>query len=241
VCCNLIYTPSGVKWFGYMCCWKKEFNMCDKSRHVSLGFTDVKYPAGTHMCLLYNDEKERREVIAKYLQYGLLSNEKVNYFADNMTPLEVITWLENMDVNLPRDKQNLQFAVSPAIETYCPDSSFHFEEMIARLKKYYANSIGEGFIGCRVSGEMSWALKNIPGTENLIEYESQVNTMIDSHPITAICQYNVDQFNGEFIFDVLQVHPFLIVHGQLINNPTYVKPAEYINKNKEKYFNNHGK
>jgi hypothetical protein len=28
---------------------------------ISLGFDNKTYPAGTHMCLIYNDETERRK------------------------------------------------------------------------------------------------------------------------------------------------------------------------------------
>jgi len=41
-------------------------------RQVTMGFTDEKFPVGTHMCLIYDNEDERRKVISKYL--GALVN-----------------------------------------------------------------------------------------------------------------------------------------------------------------------
>ena len=59
--------------------------MCHTQMIVDLGFTEEKFHDGTHMCLIYNDEQERRKIIGKYLESGLLSGEKVAYFADDAT------------------------------------------------------------------------------------------------------------------------------------------------------------
>jgi hypothetical protein len=41
---------------------------------------------GTHMCLIFDDEDERRKVISKFLAAGMYKREKVAYFADTMAP-----------------------------------------------------------------------------------------------------------------------------------------------------------
>ena len=43
----------------------------ESPRMISLGFDAEPYPVGTHMCLIYNDEFERRWVMSKYIQSGL--------------------------------------------------------------------------------------------------------------------------------------------------------------------------
>jgi hypothetical protein len=73
---------------------------------------------------------------------------------------------------------------------------------------------------------MSWALRGIPGSERLIEYEALVNDVLVTHPVTAICQYDATRFDGASIFDVLKVHPMMVVHGLVVKNPYYVKPQE---------------
>lgn len=202
--------------------------MCEKGKCVQLGFATAPYPAGTHMCVMYRDENERREVISKYIKSGLLNNEKIGYFADTMTPAEVKSWLEEMDVDVPDDLNSKQFSIAIATQTYCPNGQFVVEDMLEVLKGYYNKSIEEGFTGARATGEMSWALRGIPGSDRLLEYEALINTLIDTHPITTVCQYDVSRFDGGIIFDVLQVHPMLIVHGQLVKNPAYVTPDTFL-------------
>ena len=60
--------------------------MCDQlRRRVSLGFTPERFPMGTHICLIYEDEEERRTVISGFLATGLEEGERLAYFADEMT------------------------------------------------------------------------------------------------------------------------------------------------------------
>lgn len=55
-------------------------------RQAAMGFTDERFPMGTHMCLIFDDEDERRKVISKFLAAGMYKREKVAYFADTMAP-----------------------------------------------------------------------------------------------------------------------------------------------------------
>lgn len=77
---------------------------------------------------------------------------------------------------------------------------------------------------------MKWPgpLRGIPGSEKLIEYESRLNLLVEQNPITLICQYDANRFDGATIYDVLNVHPMMIVRGQVVRNPYYVPPAEFL-------------
>jgi len=74
----------------------------------------------------------------------------------------------------------------------------------------------------RVTGEMSWALRGYPGSERLMEYEARINKVVQTHPITAMCQYDANKFDGDLIFKALQGHPYMVMNAQLVKNPYYV-------------------
>ena len=100
--------------------------------------------------------------------------------------------------------------------------------MLNNLRLLYEQSEKHDYPSARVSGEMSWALKGIPGSERLMEYEALVNEVFLTHPITAICQYDANQFSGEEILNVLNVHPIMVVHGQIVQNPYYMKHEDLL-------------
>lgn len=204
--------------------------MTQTRREVSLGFTLESYPEGTHMCYIFNDESQRRDVIAAFLDSGLSEGEKVGYFVDTVTPEEVLSYLRGLGVKIPDRTAPASLSISKAEDTYCPDGTFVPERMLENLRTYYAASIAEGFPGSRVSGEMSWALKGIPGSQRLVEYEALVNDLVIEYPVTAICQYNANLFNGGMLFDVLSVHPMMVVNGQVVKNPYYIQQAQFLKK-----------
>ena len=201
--------------------------MCSELK-VDLGFTREEFPPGTHMCLLYSSEEERREIISKFLTSGLKGGERVGYFADEMSLDEVREWLGNLDLELEDQEKRGQFLCSNALDTYCPKGMFDPEDMLHTLKSSYTKSRDDGYPGLRVSGEMSWALKGLPGSERLMEYEAKLNQAVVTHPLIAICQYDTRKFDGATILDVLKVHPMMIVRSQVVGNPYYVKPEEFL-------------
>jgi len=196
--------------------------------NISLGFGNKAFPAGTHMCLIYNDEAERRKIISKFLDGGLKTGEKVAYFVEKISPTDVYSWLEELDITLPEKDLGASFIAADAQKTYCPDGTFVPDRMLATLREFYDLSVEQGCPHCRVSGEMGWALKNLPGSERLMEYESLVNVVVTTHPVTAVCQYDANRFDGATILKCLEVHPYMIVHGQVVHNPYYITPQEFL-------------
>lgn len=204
--------------------------MSNPERLISLGFTAEPFPAGTHMCYIYNDDQERHELISSFVESGLQGHEKIGYFVDLMSPEEMRAHLSELGVNLPPEVDEREFSITRALDTYCPDGSFVPERMLQNLRSMYSSSIDEGYAGTRASGEMSWALRGVPGSERLIEYEALINTVVREYPTTAICQYDARRFDGATLFDVLNVHPMMIIRGQVVRNPYYIEPAIFLEK-----------
>jgi len=204
--------------------------MSATDRLVSLGFTAEPFPAGTHMCYIYNDDQERDALIPRFLDSGLRGHEKVGYFVDAVSPAAMRTHLLELDVDLPPEMDEREFSISRALDTYCPDGRFVPERMLQTLRSMHRSSIDEGYAGARATGEMTWALRGIPGSERLIEYEALINTVVREYPTTAICQYDARRFDGATLFDVLNVHPMMVIRGQVVRNPYYVEPERFLEK-----------
>lgn len=202
--------------------------MTEQQRMTSFGFTSERFPEGCHMCYIYNDEEERQEVIARYIESGFAEDEYVFYLVDNMSPEEMRAHLLEKGVQLPSDADDRRFKIYQAADGYCPDGFFSPDYMLGKLHDIYQSSIAEGFSGCRGMGEMAWALRGIPGSERLVEYEARINQVVRTSPLNAICSYNANLFDGATIFKILNVHPMMVVRGQVVRNPYYIPPEEYL-------------
>lgn len=195
---------------------------------INLGFDATPYPAGTHMCFIFNDDDECRNVMAQFMRSGIEGGERVGYYVDTITPGELKEQLRGLGVALPEELDGRQYAFLEAASVYCPDGRFITQRMLDTLAHAHHDSIRAGFAGARVTGEMLWSLKGFPGAEDLLEYEARINLLVREVPTTAICQYDARQFDGATLYGILSVHPMMIVHGQVVLNPCYVEPEVFL-------------
>ncbi len=209
--------------------------MNQSRRNVPLGRSRELFPEGSHICLIYSEEDERRLEIGSYLALGLAEGEQVRYFADTTPPDEIHAWIQAMSLDVPPPPPRAAgapaseaFEVFEARTVYCPSGTFVPDAMLRTLASCYDDAVKAGYAGARLSGEMTWALRGIPGSERLVEYEALINVLVELHPITAVCQYDARRFDGATILDVLRVHPMMIVHGQIVRNPYYTRPSEFL-------------
>jgi len=201
--------------------------MYNQEQGMDMGFTQEVIPECHHVCLIYDDEKQRREIVSAYLAAGLKRGEIVRYFTDTTTSDEIRTWISEKGTE-PRD--DVSFRIVKAEDAYCPSGSFVpptvFDNMIAR----FTSARQAGYSGSRACGEMTWALRDIPGSDRLLEYENGINMIQDTFPHVGMCQYDARLFDGATLFKVLQLHPYMIAQGQIVSNPFYIKPEEFLIK-----------
>lgn len=187
------------------------------------------------MCYIYDNDEERRAGMAKFVEDGLLEGEEVDYFYHGMKGETLEAARERIGLRTPEGGWKGTFKLAPAMDIYCPDRTFVVERMLGCLRDVYLSSVKSGFAGVRVTGEMGWALEGLPGTEHLIEYESLVNDVVAEYPCTALCQYDARRFDGHTLFQVLSVHPAMVVQGEVVKNPYYIPPEKFLEKMHKTY------
>jgi hypothetical protein len=114
-----------------------------------------------------------------------------------------------------------QVEMATTMQGYFPDGSFNPDAMLRRLREQYEQGMAAGLAGARFAGEMTWALRQVPGADRVIECESRINELVREAPITVMCQYDMRRFDGAMIFDVMNVHPVMVVGGHILRNPFY--------------------
>jgi len=204
--------------------------MSTVKRQISLGFTPDLYPEGTHICYLYQDEDERRRFLSAYVSSGIKEQDLVAYYPDVSTPDSLERIIEELGLLELSQEQRDQFIIRSAIEAYCPEGQFSLESMLDNVRHMYSHCSAAG-CGLRTSGEMSWALRGIPGSDRLVEYEARFNDLVKDIPLIAFCQYDTRKFDGATIFEILKVHSVMVVHGQIMRNPFYVQSEQYLAEN----------
>jgi len=195
---------------------------------VSLGFTDEKVPAGTHLCLVFTKDEERIESLLKFLLSGLQAGERTACFSEKLTEETLREYLAKNNISYDERKTEKAIILAETSEVYFEGGVFDPDRMLNTLTAYYDEAVQLGFPASRVIGEMIPEVQNVPGGERLLEYESRVSILLRDHPVTSVCQYDANLFDGATIMEVLKVHPKMIINGMVINNPFYIQPEAYL-------------
>ncbi|HNV69136.1 MAG TPA: MEDS domain-containing protein [Candidatus Ozemobacteraceae bacterium] len=195
---------------------------------VSLGFTDEKVPAGTHICLIFTDERERVDALLKFLLSGLQSGERMACFSERIEEKTVREYLAKHGISYDECRERDAITLAGTSSVYFKDGVFDPDRMLKTLSQFYRDSLRQGFTASRVIGEMTPDVERVPGGERLMEYECRVTKLVRETPVTSVCQYDATQFDGATIMNVLKVHPKMIVNGAVVQNPFFIEPEEYL-------------
>jgi hypothetical protein len=199
-----------------------------------MGMTAVATPGlqlsnGDHVCVFCRGG-ERDELLLPFLADGLSAGDRCLAVVDTSEPEEVLDALGPGGADAhPAD----QLTVLASRDVYLTDRGFDMEGMLdfygAELR-----GVAEGRSGydcIRTAGEMSWALRDIPGVGDLLTYEAKVNQVLAANPEAAaisLCLYDVERFDAELIVGVLRTHPKVVMGGTVIDNPFYIQPEEFL-------------
>lgn len=201
--------------------------MNDQSQEIDMGFTTERFPRGIHACLIYDREEDRQRIVSEYLAAGLKQGEQIRYLSDATSAETVRSWLLELGVELP-DAESPTLSITKAETAYCVNGQFDPQPYIDAMPARFEKSKKAGYSGMRTSGEMSWALRGIPGSDRLMEYEVLLNTVHVDFAFSGLCQYDARRFDGATLYKVLKVHPWMVVRGKIVQNPYYISPEEYL-------------
>lgn len=204
--------------------------MNDLHPAIDLGFTTEILPDCHHLCLIFDDEAQRQKIVSEYLAAGLKQGDLVRYFTDVTSPQAVRDWLSEMGLELPRAEEAGSFGITQAENAYCPSGQIMPQDVVKNAKARYAMAKQAGYHGSRVSGEMSWVLRRPADIDRLLEYETRLNLIDETFPYIGMCQYDARKFDGATLFKVLQVHPYMVAQGQIVRNPFYLQPQEFLTR-----------
>ena len=181
---------------------------------------------GDHLCCIYETEEEHRSVLTPFLHQGLERGEKVVYILDARTAEAILGYLQENGVYMEPYLASGQLSILTHDDAYLREGVFEPDRMIALLQAKTEQALAEGYSALRVTGEMTWVLRGLPGSERLIEYEARLNEFFPVSQCLAICQYDRRRFDPAILLDVLHTHPVAIVGTEIYDNFYYIPPTQ---------------
>jgi len=192
---------------------------------------------GDHLCCIYETEEEHRAVLTPFLRQGLERGEKVIYIADERIAEAVLDYLRDDGLDPQPYLERGQLIILTRDDAYLRDGFFDPDGMIALLREETERALAEGYAALRVTGEMTWALRGLPGSGRLIDYEAKLNEFFPGSRCLAICQYDRRRFPPDVLLEVLRTHPVVMIGTEVYDN-FYYKPPESAAAELERWIEN---
>lgn len=196
------------------------------SDSVEFGIPGLSLNVGDHVCAFYRGSDERDAILGSYLGAGLRSGDKCVCVLDGGDPGALRAALTA--VMEPESPATGQLDIRLAQDTYLLGGRFSTAAMLAFWDHAVGAAIAAGFLLSRAVGEMTWALRQMPGVEELVGYEAELNNFLPRYPQVILCLYDLERFDGEILIDILKTHPMVLIGGMVLDNPYYLAPAQFL-------------
>ncbi|MBI5905221.1 MAG: MEDS domain-containing protein, partial [Deltaproteobacteria bacterium] len=187
---------------------------------------------GDHLCCIFETDEQHRALLTSFLRQGLERNGKVVYIADTRTAEAVLGYVKQEGLDPHPLVEIGRLTVLSAEDVYMREGVFVPDRMISFLRTLADQAVAEGYDALHVTGEMSWALRGLHGTETdrLIEYESKLDAFLPDSRCVVLCQYDRRLFSPALLVRVLATHRVAVVGTEAFENPHCIPPEAFLTR-----------
>lgn len=195
---------------------------------LSSGLPGVTITPGDHICAFYRGSAQRDDVLLPYLREAIAAGDKCICVMDD-PDTDVLVGQLAAQVDVTPARHSGQFDLMSSEDTYLAGGYFATDEMIGFWEHRVGAAVGAGYGFVRAVGEMTWALRDLPGVALLLSYEARLNHFLPRYPQVVLCLYDLERFSdGNVLLDLMRTHPKVLLSGQIMDNPWYMDPDDYL-------------
>ena len=175
----------------------------------SVQFTDSIFRRHRHVCAFFNSIDEQHRVLRPFIKDGFDQGDKAYHYVDPERREEHLRWLADAGINVQEAVGTGQLEVRPWQDSPLRGGHFDLETWLTSFEEVIQSGPAAGYTQTRIMGHMEWALLDLPGVGDLIEYETRVNYVIPKYEGPVICTYDLTKFGASVVIDALRTHPLV--------------------------------
>jgi hypothetical protein len=181
-----------------------------------------------HICAFFNSIDEQHRVLRSFIKDGFERGDKAFHLVDPQLRGEHLNRLAEAGINVQERMDTGQLEVRPWQDAPLRGGRFDQDAWLTSFEQVLQSGPAAGYAQTRFLAHMEWALVDLPGVENLIEFETRVNYVVPKYDDIVICAYDLSKFGASVVMDALRTHPAVIVGGVLQENPFFVPPDQFL-------------
>jgi hypothetical protein len=193
---------------------------------LSLAGTPLDY---FHICAFFNSRDEEYGVLNPFFKEAIDQGEKNLHIVDPARIGDHRTRLAASGIDAPACEACGQLEIVTWGQAYLDEQgAFDKARMLSTVDQLTGTGREAGYSRLRIMGNMNWVFDDVPGRESLIEYEAEVNEVLQRNRQPAVCVYDMDKLSGSMVMDLLRTHPLTLIGGVVQENPFFTPPAEML-------------
>jgi MEDS: MEthanogen/methylotroph, DcmR Sensory domain len=210
------------------------FTSLTESRwHMATHGLSVQFDGGIlarqrHICAFFNSIDEEHRVLRSFIKDGFERGDKAFHLVNPELREEHLRRLTEAGINVREALDAGQLEVRPWQEAPLRGGRFDQDTWLVSFEQVLQSGPAAGYAQTRFLAHMEWALVDLPGVEDLIEFETRVNYVVPKYENIVICAYNLSKFSASVVMDALRTHPVVIIGGLLQENPFFVPPDQFL-------------
>ena len=200
--------------------------MATNTQEVNLAGMVMRHSC--HACAFFHSRESEYSVMLPFAREGYERGEKLFQLVEPGHRKERLQRLAEAGIVADDGDPKGQVEVRPWEDAYLRGGHFDQNAMLALIQQTLESGKTGGYGLTRLWANMEWALEDLPGVEDLLEYETRLNHILPRYDDVVVCTYDLAKFGAGVVVDVLRTHPMAIVGETLQQNPFYVPPDELL-------------
>jgi hypothetical protein len=176
---------------------------------------------------------EHYRVLRSFIKDGFDQGDKTFHLIDPDRREDHLRRLADAGIDVEEAIASGQLEVHPWEDGPLHGERFDQDTWLAGFEDVLQSGPTSGYTKTRFLAQMEWALVDLPGTDDLIEFETRVNYVVPKYDNPVICAYDLSKFSASTVMYALRTHPVVIIGGSLQENPFYVDPDELLRELRE--------
>jgi hypothetical protein len=199
----------------------------------SLGIPMDSLGENRHICAFFNGMDEHYRVLRSFITSGFEHGDKAFHLVDPDLREDHLRRLVDAGIDVDEAIESGQLEVAPWQDGPLKGDRFDQDAWVEGFERVLQAGPAAGYAQTRYLAQMEWALEDLAGLEEMMEFESRVNYVVPKYSDAVICSYDLSKFSASTVMYALRTHPLVIIGGLLQENPFYMEPDQLLREIRE--------
>jgi methionine synthase II (cobalamin-independent) len=187
-----------------------------------------------HICAFFNSTNEEHRVLGSFIKDGFERGDKAFHLVNPELRGEHLKRLAEAGINVQGAMERGQLEVQSWQDAPLRGGRFDQDAWLVSFEQVLQSGPIAGYAQTRFLAHMEWALVDLPGVDDLIEFETRVNYVTPKYNNIVVCTYDLSKFRASVVMDALRTHPVVIIGGILQENPFFIPPDQFLQELRER-------